>query len=390
MKYKTAQPLSNWEKREKAKIERLRASLKKNPKDPYLHYELGKILFRRWNSKEREWGIKHLEQSMKLKKDFAEAMELLAIEMTETNQRKAIFLYKKAADIYTSKGNKEEAEKLLNNAAMQVVYEGWDFLNESDNNTAKKKAQKALVIYPRCVDAKNILASIHMDRFEFVEAERIYKEAIADAVSQQGEKIKIEGIPYWGEIDTRPYMRARHGLGLCSINLGKFQDALNEFKILLHLNPNDNQGIRFLLADVYFYLGDKKKAEQCYKEYGGHEGAYNYALLVFSIGEKSKAINILKESIKAVPFVAIMLRAYLKMFQFWQEKGLYRSGEVPHLFMHRNAVINAWNENIELVKDYITNCNFESAYDFCNLYCPLWLRQKGSYIFLLEAIDATS
>ncbi|MDI6722753.1 MAG: hypothetical protein QMD97_04285, partial [Candidatus Aenigmarchaeota archaeon] len=148
--------------------------------------------------------------------------------------------------------------------------------------------------------------------------------------------------------------------------------------------------IRFLLGDIYFYLGDKKKAEENYKKYSEPEGAYNYALLMFSIGEKSKANNLLKESIKKDPFVAILLSAYLKMFKFWQEKGLYIAGEIPHLFMHRNAVINAWNENIELAKDYLTNHNLKAAYDFCNIYGPLWLRQKSSYIFLLEGMDAAS
>jgi len=380
----------SWELREKAEIERLRASLEKNPKDPSLHYEIGRILMRRWGSKEREWGIKHLQQAVKLKKDFTEAIELLAIEATDTDHNKAIRLYKKAANIYEEQGNKEKAEELLNEAAMLVVYEGWEFLNARDTVTAKKKAQRALSIFPHCIDAKNILASICMDRFEFVESERIYHEAISDAVSQQGGKIKNEEIPYWSEIDTRPYMRARYGLGLCSIHLEKFRDALHEFKTLLDLNPNDNQGIRFLLADVYFYLGDKKNAEKYYKEYGEHEGAYNYALLLFSMKEKTKAINLLKESSKTVPFVAIILRAYLKMFKFWQERRLFYFGETPPLFMHRNAVINAWNENIKLAKDYITNRNLEAAYDFCNLYGPLWLRQKGSYIFLLEGMDAAS
>ena len=390
MKSKTTQHLNDWERREKAEIERLRESLEKNPKDPYLHYEIGRMLMRRWDSKEREWGIRHLQQALKLKKDFPEVFELLAIEAQDYDNNKAIRLYKKAADLYTSQDNKEKADEILNHAAMQIVYEGWDFLNGRDNITAKKKAQRALSIYPHCVDAKNILASIHMDRFEFIEAERIYIEAVSNAVEQHGGKIKIEGIPYWGDINTRPYMRARHGLGLCYMHLGKFQDALNEFKTLLDLNPNDNQCIRFLLADVYFYLGDKKKAETYYKEYGEHEGAYNYALLQFSMGEKPEAINLLKESIKGAPFVAIMLRAYLKMFKFWLERGLYRAGEVPPLFMHRNAVIDAWNENIELAKDYITNSNFESAFDFCNLYGQLWLKKKGSYIFLLEGMDANS
>jgi len=379
-----------WELKEKEEINKLREFLKNKPKDPSLHYELGSILMRRWGSKEKEWGIKHLEQAVKFKRDFAEAFELLAIEATDTDHNKAIRLYKKAANIYEEQGNKEKAEELLNEAAMLVVYEGWEFLNARDTVTAKKKAQRALSIFPHCIDAKNILASIHIDRFEFIEAERIYKEAIQNAVAQQGGKIKIEGIPYWGDIDTRPYMRARHALGLCYMHLEKFQDALHEFKTLLDLNPNDNQGIRFLLADVYFYLGDKKNAEKYYKEYGEHEGAYNYALLLFSMKEKTKAINLLKESSKTVPFVAIILRAYLKMFKFWQERRLFYFGETSPLFMHRNAVINAWNENIKLAKDYITNRNLEAAYDFCNLHGPLWLRQKGSYIFLLEGMDAAS
>ncbi len=379
-----------WELREKEEINKLRELLKNNPKDPSLHYELGSILIRRWGSKEREWGIKHLQEAVKLKKEFPEVFELLALEAQSYDINKAIRLYKKAADLYKSQGNKEKADEILNQAAMQVVYDGWEFLNDRDSITAKKKAQRALSICPHCVDAKNILASICIDRFEFVEAERTYHDAIRDALVQQGEKIKIEGITYWGDIDTRPYMRARHGLGLCYIHLGKFHNALNEFKTLLDLNPNDNQGVRFLLGDIYFYLGDKKKAEKNYKKYSEPEGAYNYALLMFSIGEKSKANNLLKESIKKDPFVAILLSAYLKMFKFWQEKGLYMASEIPHLFMHRNAVINAWNENIELAKDYLTNHNLKAAYDFCNIYGPLWLRQKSSYIFLLEGTDAAS
>ncbi len=126
-----------------------------------------------------------------------------------------------------------------------------------------------------------------------------------------------------------------------------------------------------------------------YKKYDEHEGSHNYALLLYSMKEKQAAINLLKESIKTAPFIAIMLRSYLKMFIFWQERGLFSFGEKLPLFMHRNAVINAWNENIELAKDYITTHKLMSAYDFCNLSGPLWLKHKISYPFLLEAMGAT-
>ena len=159
---------------------------------------------------------------------------------------------------------------------------------------------------------------------------------------------------------------------------------------LLNLNPNDNQGIRFLLADVYHYIGDEKSAEKYYKKYGEPEGAYNYALLLYSTGQKSRAIRLLRNSIKAAPLVAIMLRAYLKMFNFWQEKGVFGLGKNPPLFLHRNAVIGAWNENIDRAKNYADYLQLKSAHDFCSLYGPLWLRQNDSYTLLLEAMNATA
>lgn len=55
--------------------------------------------------------------------------------------------------------------------------------------------------------------------------------------------------------------------------------------------------------------------------------------------------------------------------------------------MYRIALVNAWNKHAETVKDYKTNYDLESAYDFCDLCGPPWLREKGSYGFLLEGVD---
>ncbi|GBD98491.1 cellulose synthase subunit BcsC [bacterium BMS3Abin07] len=371
---------------EKKKIAGLRKALKDNPRDPYLHYELGKILYRRWGSKESERGIKHLEQSVKFKKDFTEPLELLAVEFIETDRNKAIRLYRKAADIHRKKGNEKKADDLLNSAAMWVVYDGWEFLDAGDSMAAKKKAQRAMKIYPECVDARNILASIHMDRFEFEDAVRIYEEAISFAVAQQGGKIRIKNRNYWGDLDSRPYIRARHGLGLCFMHLRKYKEALGEFKTLLQLNPDDNQGIRFLLADVYYYMGDKKSAEKYYQKYGEQQGSYNFALLLYSKNKQKESLRLLKKSIKDFPLFALMLKSYLGMFNVWQERGFYTHGQSPALLMHRNALINAWNKHAETVKDYKTGYDLESAHDFCDLCGPLWLKEKGSYGLLLEGM----
>ena len=52
---------------------------------------------------------------------------------------------------------------------------------------------------------------------------------------------------FWGFLETRPYMRARHGLALTLLKLGEEAVAMEHFRVMLKLNPNDNQGIRYLL-----------------------------------------------------------------------------------------------------------------------------------------------
>jgi hypothetical protein len=45
-------------------------------------------------------------------------------------------------------------------------------------------------------------------------------------------------------------MRALHGRGLCLWRLEQVEEARQVFAWMLELNPNDNQGARFLLSDL--------------------------------------------------------------------------------------------------------------------------------------------
>ncbi len=53
---------------------------------------------------------------------------------------------------------------------------------------------------------------------------------------------------FWGFLETRPYMRARAGLASTLLQLGDVDGALAHYRDMLKLNPNDNQGIRYVLA----------------------------------------------------------------------------------------------------------------------------------------------
>ena len=56
--------------------------------------------------------------------------------------------------------------------------------------------------------------------------------------------------PFWLDVDSRPFMRALHGRGICLWRLEQVDKARQVFAQMLELNPNDNQGVRFLLHDI--------------------------------------------------------------------------------------------------------------------------------------------
>lgn len=56
--------------------------------------------------------------------------------------------------------------------------------------------------------------------------------------------------PFWLDVDSRPFLRALAGKGLCLWRMGRNDQARAVWADLLRWNPNDNQGIRFIVADM--------------------------------------------------------------------------------------------------------------------------------------------
>ncbi|MEY9842895.1 tetratricopeptide repeat protein [Streptacidiphilus sp. EB103A] len=60
----------------------------------------------------------------------------------------------------------------------------------------------------------------------------------------------FDGVLRWGEMDNRPFHRALHGLGLTWWRLGDHARAAKVFRNSLWTNPDDNQGVRYLIKEV--------------------------------------------------------------------------------------------------------------------------------------------
>lgn len=77
------------------------------------------------------------------------------------------------------------------------------------------------------------------------EAEKLYKKAYRLTIEEFEGKLPKNRV---GELLNRPYLRAMHGLGLTLWGLDKTDEALEIFRMMLKLNPKDNQGIRFIIS----------------------------------------------------------------------------------------------------------------------------------------------
>lgn len=181
--------------------------------------------------------------------------------------------------------------------AQDMVYQAWE---EADWKRRVALARQALEIDPDCADAYVLLA----EEETATEAARdLYAQGVAAGERSLGRKFfKEEAGHFWGILETRPYMRARAGLAQCLRDLGEKEAAVAHYQEMLRLNPNDNQGIRDLLATCLLDLGRDDDLDRLLRQYEDDASAgwaYARALLAFRRrGDTEEARKALWEAIK--------------------------------------------------------------------------------------------
>ncbi|WHZ02361.1 hypothetical protein QNH48_26025 [Neobacillus sp. YX16] len=175
---------------------------------------------------------------------------------------------------------------------------------EVTGHLRSKLAQEALKLDPNCVDAYVILAD---DADTDEEAMLLSKKGMEIGEKELGKAfIKENKGHFWGMLETRPYTRAKAAYADALRQLGDTLVAIHEFEQLLELNPNDNQGICYILFGAYLEEGKFEAAERLLKQYevGTANGLYNKLLLeLYKNGFSANAAKLLKEAKKANPHV---------------------------------------------------------------------------------------
>lgn len=187
-------------------------------------------------------------------------------------------------------------------AAQELIYDAWETPNRKKR---LEMARKALKLWPDCADAWILLAQEARTQEGVLKA---YQEAVsAGERALVAQAFKNDVGYFWGLVETRPYMRARASLAQTLEHAGRYDEAIVHYQDLLRLNPNDNQGIRYLLLHALLASDRNDEAWTFVNESPTEIMAmwlYPKALLAFRRGGRSEtAHNLLREAIGHNRFV---------------------------------------------------------------------------------------
>ncbi len=181
--------------------------------------------------------------------------------------------------------------------SQQLFYDAMEADSEEDQF---ELIVQCLELDPGNVDAMLVL----LEYLPISEADEIevLRRVVAIGRKRLGSKaFKEFAGAFWGVHETRPYMRARERLAE-SLNLaGHLEEAASEWEAILELNPNDNQGVRYLLLAGYLAGGQLDDAGRLFERFD--ECAWN---TVFAWGRVLE--RFLAEDVKGVESALVIAR----------------------------------------------------------------------------------
>lgn len=214
-----------------------------------------------------------------------------------------------AMDAAREDGLFEQTPEIAAGRALTALEQAQEFAHDAMEATGRlqiKLARRALSISEDCADAHVILG----DASSNVETARDWYQRAVDAGARALGPDRFASLAgeFWGHLETRPYMRARLALAQTLFDLGQRSQALDHYRELLRLNPNDNQGVRWLLLPALLEDGLNEEAGRLLAQYEGDLQAtwpYAQALLLFRAeGDTTPARAALTNALRVNPHAA--------------------------------------------------------------------------------------
>jgi tetratricopeptide (TPR) repeat protein len=149
-----------------------------------------------------------------------------------------------------------------NKRVYDEFWEGVEFLDNEDI-IAEEIFKGIILKHPYYIDAYNHLAIAYRNQKKSFEslltAEKAYQ--LGKSFFPAEFNFKTDKL-IWSHLDNRPFLRACQTYGLECQYHKDYSTAIEIFKENLALNEDDNQGIRYLLLEIYFETQDYNEARQ--------------------------------------------------------------------------------------------------------------------------------
>ena len=238
-------------------------------------------------------------------------------------------------------------DKLQKKVKMTPRLEAKKLMYQADQvseDKGRKLAEKALSIYPDCVDAFIYFGNICED---LEDALNWYEKAVRAGERDIGiERFKEDVGHFWGVNITRPYMRARDNYAYTLVLLDKIDEAIIEYLDMLRLNPNDNQGIRFELAPLLIIKRRYKEYHHLCEQYEDEVSfgwLYTYFLYSFiKFGAVKKTQDVLRKAIIYNPHIIEYLCSEENIPE--NDNEYYSLGDEAEAFNYVDSSIMMWVE----------------------------------------------
>jgi tetratricopeptide (TPR) repeat protein len=203
-------------------------------------------------------------------------------------------------------------------------------------------ARQALELSRDCADAWVLLGE-HAPDLE--RAMELYAEGVSAGERALGaETFTQEAGHFWDRVATRPYMRARCGLAQTLEALDRRDEALDHYRDLLRLNPNDNQGVRDLMLPLLVVAGRDDEALALLDRFADDPSAvwrYGRALVTYRReGESAAAAARLRDALRANRRVAKYLHGADPLPA--QDPETYAFGSEEEAVIAGHCLVEAW------------------------------------------------
>ncbi|MDO9036711.1 MAG: hypothetical protein Q7U51_16135 [Methanoregula sp.] len=222
-----------------------------------------------------------------------------------------------------------------------------ELMYEADDVNPKRRlelAKQALELTPDCAEAYIILAE-NAANSNLTAAVNYALEGVRAGERVLGKEPFIKEVGnFWGNLSTRPYMRARAAYAEFLWLNHNYNESIDVSKATLRLNHGDNQGIRYVLAPRLLALGRDDEFAALYKQFeddGMACFAYSHALWLFrKEGPSPAADTALSEALKRNPYVPEYLLLTHKIPS--RMPDYYGIGDRNEAIIYVNDAIESW------------------------------------------------